>query len=84
MSEHRAWAISVTLDNFPVIMSEAGRKFDRDLLERWYAQEHEGYFVRDSRSPMLDCNLFPMKEFHQLYMFAHGDEEALLREVIRL
>jgi len=80
----QAWAVYVTKDNYPAILSEAGRKFDRDFLERWVAQEGEGWFVRDKLSPKLDCCLFSDLEFFQLYMFSNGDADALFRQVTKL
>lgn len=84
MGNNRAFAFLVTKKNASAILSEAGRKFNKDFLERWIAQEGEGgYFVRDEDSRKLDCNLFSEREFHTLYMFTNGDESALYREVIR-
>ena len=79
----RAWAVVVTKKNFPAILSEAGQTFDRHFLERWFAAEGDGFFVRDNGAP-LDCCLFPELEFYRLYMFANGDVKALFREVHRL
>lgn len=80
----RAYAIVITENNFSAILSEAGRKFDREFLEMWFAHEGEGYFVRDKTSASLDCCLFPLVEFHRLYMFSRGDESVLFREITRL
>ena len=77
----QAWAVVITRANFPAILSEAGRKIDRDLLERWFAQEGGGYFVRDKSTPTLDCELFTEKDFNTLYIFSNGDEDALFRQI---
>jgi hypothetical protein len=77
----QAWAVVITKGNFSAILSEAGGKLDRDLLERWLAQEGGGYFVRDKSTPTLDCNLFTVKDFNSLYEFSNGDEDALFRQI---
>lgn len=82
MADDRAWAIFVSKENFPAILSESGRAFDRHFLERWYEKYGEGFFVRDKLASH-DCCLFKPEEFFQIYMFAYGDLEALCREVIR-
>jgi hypothetical protein len=84
MADGRAFAFLVTRENASVILSEAGRKFNKDFLDRWFVQEGEGaYFVRDEGSRKLDCSLMPPREFHTLYTFVNGDENALYREVVR-
>ena len=77
----QAWAIVITKGNFPAILSEAGGKLDRDLLERWVTQEGGGYFVRDKAKPTLDCQLLTEKDFNTLYAFMNGDEDSLFRQI---
>lgn len=79
----QAWAVLIAEVNFPAILSEAGKKFDREFLERWFAQEGEGYFVRD-KSSALDCSLFNDLEFFRHYQFANKDVDALFREIEKL
>lgn len=75
-----AWAVEIAKENYQAILSEAGSSFDRDFLESWVAENGEGFFLRDSTSP-LDCYLFDRQKFLQLYSFERGDAGAMFRQV---
>lgn len=79
-----AWATSVVDVNYQAIISEAAGSFDRAFLESWVSENGEGYFIRDTSSP-LDCCLFAAREFSQLYNFRYpNDTAALFREVEKI
>ncbi len=75
-----AWATPIVEENYQAILSEAGGLFDRDFIERWVAENGEGFFLRD-KSSSLDCNLFTKENFNQLYLFKDHSEVAVFRLV---
>ncbi len=81
MTNNVAWAVVVMEENFDVILSEAGRKFNREHIENWLYEHGEGYFLRDELSA-LDCSLFVPLVFEELYTFRYPLDTAMFKEVI--
>lgn len=78
-----AWAVSLTEENLSAVLSEAGQKLDRELIEKWLAAHGEGYFLRDESSA-LDCELFTPLVLSLMYDFRYPDNGTLFREVVKI
>lgn len=78
-----AWATAVVNENYQAILSEAGISIDRAFIENWVAENGEGYFIRDTSSP-LDCCLCTIDSFNKLYVFEKGDEAAMFRRISKV
>lgn len=83
-----AYACEVTVTNINAILSELGRKADRDeaqtLITDWLEEHGEGWFLRDESS-VLDCNFFVPSVFFEMYAFDRSDPgEGLFRRVVKL
>lgn len=77
-----AWGTLIEEANYQAILSESAGSFDLEFLIAWVEKNGDGYFIRDKTSP-LDCLLLTMEDFHQLYMFNHGDEGSLFRSLTK-
>jgi hypothetical protein len=76
-----AWACLITRLNRAVIASE-NPQFDEAEFDQWLRDHPVGYFVRDPDSP-FDCRYMSDLVFHEMYIFEHGDEDALFRKILR-
>ncbi len=79
-----ACAIRIKEENFNAILSEAGRKFNREFLENWHYEHGEGFFLREANSA-LDCSLFTPLAFEEMYELKQPDDHvSLLLDINKL
>jgi hypothetical protein len=82
------YATVVVKANEQAILSEAGAKLDRSILDAWTEKNGPGgFFVQEVVDPEteqvspMDRQLLTSEQFHQLYEFEKGDIEVMFRRV---
>ena len=84
----QTYATLVVKAHEQAILSEAGSKIDRSILNAWIEKNGPGgFFVQEVVDPEteqvspMDRQLLTSDQFHQLYEFEKGDIDVMFRRI---